>query len=229
MSNLLTFYIYQFKRLHKFSYWETKDKIKFTAITYGIIFISTMMVPVESTFGEILIFFYGFSVIIFTFLGIKKILKKIIYLFANPYKLYKNKLLIEEVDKMSGTGFEELLYHLYEHQGYIVKQTPRSGDYGADLVLRKSNDIIVVQAKRYQNNIGVAAVNEVIASAGYYKANKKWVVTNRYYTDNAIIQAHNNKVKLVTRDDLILMLNEHNTRKVKIEFPKKKYFKFPPT
>lgn len=124
---------------------------------------------------------------------------------------------MSEIDQMSGVEFEELLYHLLGQQGYYVKLTPKSGDFGADLILRKGNDLIVVQAKRYSDNIGVTAINEVVGAAGYYKANKKWVVTNRYYTNAAIVQGHKNRVKLFDRNDLLLMLSAYNTPRKKRE------------
>lgn len=125
---------------------------------------------------------------------------------------------MKEIDLMTGLQFKKILSHLFESEGYDVKLTPRSGDHGADLVLRKGSDIIVVQAKRYSNNIGISAVNEIVGASGYNKANKRWVITNQFYTKAAIVQAHKNKVKLLNRDDLILMLRRYNKNSGKRKF-----------
>lgn len=115
-----------------------------------------------------------------------------------------------EIDLMSGIQFEKVLSHLFESEGYDVKLTPKSRDYGADLVLRKKSDVIVVQAKRSSNKIGIPAVNEIVGASGYYNANHKWVITNQFYTNAAMVQAHKNKVMLLDRDDLLLMLRQYN-------------------
>ena len=57
---------------------------------------------------------------------------------------------IREIDQMDGMEFEEYLGALFSGRGYDVKYTPVSGDYGADLILKKGQDVIVVQAKRYR-------------------------------------------------------------------------------
>ncbi len=151
--------------------------------------------------------FFLYSVIYLAFLVIKIILNKYKNSFYNSNQL---NALIKDIDSMSGIQFETVLSHLFRSEGYDVKLTPKSGDYGADLVLRKGSDVIVVQAKRYSDYIGISAVNEIIGASGYNKANKKWVITNQFYTNAAIVQAHKNKVKLLDRDDLILMLRNYN-------------------
>jgi restriction system protein len=56
--------------------------------------------------------------------------------------------------------------------GYEVIKTKASGDFGADLILRANDKVIVVQAKRYSKKVGVKAVQEVYASLTLYKANE---------------------------------------------------------
>lgn len=58
---------------------------------------------------------------------------------------------IAEIDKMDGIQFEHYLGELFKKQGYKVVVTSAAGDYGADLVLEKGQNKIVVQAKRYQS------------------------------------------------------------------------------
>lgn len=119
---------------------------------------------------------------------------------------------------MTGFEFETYLAPIYRSQGYHVTITPRSGDFGADLILLNKSGKVVVQAKCYGegNNVGVAAVNQVVGSAGYHNANNKVVITNRYYTKGAIISAKRNGVILLDRDDLIRMINQYNEKQVRI-------------
>ncbi|MFJ7972851.1 restriction endonuclease [Psychrobacillus sp. NPDC096389] len=121
---------------------------------------------------------------------------------------------IAEIDQMSGMQFEEYVGSLFQHQGYKVSYTSTTGDFGADLILNKGKETIVVQAKRYKNSVGVKAVQEVIPSMNMYNASAAWVITNSVYTKQALILAKKNKVRMIDRDELIQMsLEMQNTLK----------------
>lgn len=112
---------------------------------------------------------------------------------------------IEMIDQMTGVQFEEYVSVLFKNQGYSVQATPITGDYGADVILKKNKETIVVQAKRYKNNVGVKAVQEIIPAMKMYHATEAWVITNSYYTQQALTLAKRNKVRMINRDELIRM------------------------
>ena len=124
-------------------------------------------------------------------------------------KKRKTERLIDicEVDKLSGLEFEHFLKPVFERQGYKVEVTQGSGDYGADLVLRRRERKYVVQAKCYSSNIGVSAIQQIVAAVPFYKADGAMVVTNQYFTKQAQLLAAVNKVQLVDRDELASMMN----------------------
>lgn len=113
---------------------------------------------------------------------------------------------ISQVDKMTGEQFEIYCKGLFEKQGYRVSTTKRSGDFGADLVLEKNRRVIVVQVKRFKNNVGVSAVQEIVSALPVYKGQEAWVITNSYFTSSAIQLARANNVRLLNRDDLLRMM-----------------------
>lgn len=117
---------------------------------------------------------------------------------------------IHDIDKMDGIQFEHYLKLLFSTQGYKVEVTRAAGDYGADLILRKDNKKIVVQAKRYAKNVGISAIQEVAASKAYYGADEAWVVTNSDFTEAARNLAESNGVILINRERLIEMILEIN-------------------
>jgi len=131
---------------------------------------------------------------------IKKKIKKAKYL----------KSPLSEIDKMFGEEFEEYLKYHFEKLGYKAKTTPRSNDYGADLILTKDGDKIVVQAKRWNDPVGNTAVQEVVAAKAYYKANRAMVVTNSYFTSNARNLAAVNNVELWDRGNIVKNLGIDN-------------------
>lgn len=110
---------------------------------------------------------------------------------------------IYDIDKMKGVQFEHYLSALYRSLGYTAQVTKTSGDFGADLILKKDNRKIVVQAKRYSKNVGIRAVQEIRAAKEHYQADEAWVVTNQEYTKSAIELSKTSKVKLVGREQLI--------------------------
>jgi restriction system protein len=115
---------------------------------------------------------------------------------------------ISDIDQMAGNQFEEYLSILFSNMGYRVEDTPTSGDYGADLILKKGRKKIAVQAKRYSSNVGISAVQEVIGAKNYYKANEIWVVTNSYFTKAAVNLGNANNVRLINRDQLLLLIRK---------------------
>jgi restriction system protein len=118
---------------------------------------------------------------------------------------------IKEIDVMTGIEFEHYLKTLFGKLGYTVNITKASGDFGADLVISKYEQKIVVQAKRYYTSIGIKAIQEVHGSKQYYGATEAWVVTNSSFTEAARQLAEVNGVVLIDRNRLIeLILSSEN-------------------
>jgi HJR/Mrr/RecB family endonuclease len=90
----------------------------------------------------------------------------------------------------------------FKRVGFDVQRTPYRGDFGADFVLTWSGVKIAVQAKRSRRQVGVAAVQEVVAAKAYYECERAMVVTNGYFSEQAIILARANGVRMRSRDDL---------------------------
>lgn len=117
------------------------------------------------------------------------------------------KSTMSKVDVMSGEDFEGFLKAHFEALGYKVRLTPKTADYGADLILTREGEKIAVQAKRYRNEkVSNKAVQEVVAAIPVYDKNhsgmKGMVVTNSYFTSNAVTQARACNVELWDRDTL---------------------------
>ncbi|MBT9177390.1 MAG: hypothetical protein DDT20_01723 [Firmicutes bacterium] len=115
---------------------------------------------------------------------------------------------INEIDKLTGEGFERFLALYFKAQGYNAKITPEFGDFGADLILVKDGATTIVQAKRWENAVGIEAVQQIVAAKAYYKAERAMVVTNSAFTPAAIKLAEVNRVELWERSALIERLSE---------------------
>lgn len=115
---------------------------------------------------------------------------------------------LSRIDKMTGEEFEYYLKLRLERLGFKVEMTPASNDYGADLFCFDNNGTIVVQVKRYEGNVGTAAVQEIVAAREYYNADGCVVITNSFFTINALNLAEANEVALIDRDDLLSFRRE---------------------
>lgn len=118
------------------------------------------------------------------------------------YTLHYLHMKMKDIDKLNGRAFERYLTIQFRHLGYRVTLTSYSHDYGADLVLHRWGKKTVVQAKRYERNVGIAAVQEVVGSIAYYKADRAMVVTNSNFTKSARDLAHRNEVELWGRKEI---------------------------
>lgn len=107
------------------------------------------------------------------------------------------------LDALTGEAFEVRLSLLFRQLGYEVSTTPRSGDFGADLLMTdRDGQRWAVQAKRYQQAVGVSAVQEVLAAVSYYGVHRGMVVTNSSFTPAAQALANKTGVVLWDRDAL---------------------------
>lgn len=141
------------------------------------------------------------------------LISAIIIVFLLYIKIAKRKTLINsdinQIDLMNGVQFEEYLSELFKTMGYKVENTPRTGDYGADLILKKGRRKVAVQAKRYKGRVGISAVQQIIGAKNFYKADDIWVVTNSYYSKPATNLGAVNNVKLIDREELIKLSQRH--------------------
>lgn len=109
----------------------------------------------------------------------------VVYFIEKPKKVIRNATL-SKMDGMSGEDFEHAILFYLKKLGWHVTDTSVTGDFGADLVGLDPQGIqCVIQAKRWNNNVGVAAVHEVLGAKAYYRAERAIVVTNRYLTKSA--------------------------------------------
>lgn len=168
------------------------------AFTAAVYFISAYALSPESALYSLSI---KTSITAGTVFGIISLLvvKYLLYLFGDG-RYSRSK--IGKIDSMDGREFEDYLRTRFEKRGYKVEMTPSTGDYGADLICTDRNGVLVVQAKRYEGHVGTSAVQEVTAARDFYSADRCMVVTNSYFTKNAIVLADANDVELYDRDNL---------------------------
>lgn len=95
----------------------------------------------------------------------------------------------DNVSTMDGKTYEAYVGYKISNDGWHnITYTPLTGDYGADIIANdKDGRRTCIQCKRYENSVGVEAVQEVLAAKQYYNAERAVVATNSVLTS----QAHN--------------------------------------
>lgn len=113
------------------------------------------------------------------------------------------RLGIKDIDALSGRDFEHLLVPLFKARGFKVELTPLVGDWGADLILSKDGQTMVVQAKRWKKDVGVKALGDVLRARDKYRADAMLYVATAGYTNQAKQQAAASGIILWDRERFI--------------------------
>jgi restriction system protein len=116
----------------------------------------------------------------------------------------KNRFRGCSMDDMEGHDFEYFCAELLKANGFrCVEVTQGSGDFGIDIIAVDMNGLKYgIQCKRYESNVGWHAVEEARAGAEYYGCDRAVVMTNNYFTRQAIEGAQKINVELWNRDVL---------------------------
>ena len=134
------------------------------------------------------------------------------------YKRHKSNIMlssgIDVIDNMSGTKFEEFLQVHFKKQGFKVHLTPATNDYGADLIIERDGIKTVIQAKRWNQHVGIEAVQQVVGAINHYGAASGMVITNSYFTQQAVNLALSNSIELWDRKKLIQFFSQNNGREM---------------
>jgi restriction system protein len=80
--------------------------------------------------------------------------------------------------------------------------TKASGDLGVDLIASNDTSKIAIQAKRYESKVSRRAISDAVAGMRHYKCNRAMVITNNYFTPDAIKLAKSAGCMLIDRDVL---------------------------
>lgn len=116
---------------------------------------------------------------------------------------------IHAIDEMNGQQFEKYCANLLKKNGFSnIEVTQGSGDHGIDILAEKDDISYAIQCKCYSSNIGNAAVQQAHTGKSIYCKDIAVVMTNRYFTQQAINEATTLGVKLWDRNKLNYMIEK---------------------
>lgn len=128
--------------------------------------------------------------------------------------------LLTRVRAMSPKDFEQLVVDVLVAMGYggsrmdAAQVVGKSGDGGIDGVIKEDRlglDMVYIQAKRHEKDIGPGDVREFVGSLGEHKANKGVFITSGGFTSgarDAAAKAHS-RIVLIDGDQLAQHMIDH--------------------
>lgn len=125
-------------------------------------------------------------------------------------------LRLSNIDSMSGLQFEQYIAEILRHKGYKrVTVTKGSGDFGVDILAEKDGVKYAIQVKRHSKPVSRRAISDAIGGLKHYQCQAAMVVTNNYFTRDAITLAKSNACQLIDRDLLGIWIVEFQSREHK--------------
>ena len=133
-------------------------------------------------------------------------------MFSSNKFAYKFPNSIEEIDGFTGKDFERFLFEYLKLEGLAPILTDDSGDRGIDIQVFQDEDgkkiKCGIQAKRWKQPVGSDEISKILQGKTYYGCDELWIITTSKLTAQAQNTALNNDIKILTRINVIDILEE---------------------
>ena len=134
--------------------------------------------------------------------------------------------ILEQIKKVSPQFFEQLVVDVLLAIGYggshaeAGKAIGQSGDGGIDGIIYQDKlglDIVYIQAKRWEGNVGSKEIRNFVGSLVGKKANKGVFITTSNYTNDALnyVKEVHHKVILIHGERLVELMMDYNVGVIK--------------
>lgn len=101
-----------------------------------------------------------------------------------------------------GLDFEKECFDILTANNYDARETPKTGDYGADLIANKYGLSFAIQCKNHLKPVGIKAVQEAHSAKEYYLTDFAVVVSKSAFTNAALQLANKLNVMCINIDKL---------------------------
>jgi len=119
------------------------------------------------------------------------------------------------ISDLDGFEYEEYCKNELIKNGWHTEITPKSGDYGADIIAKKEDIIAAIQCKNHNKPAGVEAVQQVVGSKAIYSANLLIVISPTGFTERATKLAKANSVLCIDHDQIYTIGTSNNDEQYK--------------
>ena len=118
-----------------------------------------------------------------------------------------------------GFAFEEFVCGILIRNGYKAEVSPKSGDFGMDVIAEKDDIRYAVQCKFSSSPVGLKAVQEVFTALPHYKCNIGVVAASNIFTKSAKELADSTGVWLWDRSKILELAQLDNN--IDLEYNRK--------
>ncbi|WP_066309219.1 restriction endonuclease [Bacillus sp. FJAT-29814] len=126
----------------------------------------------------------------------------------------ENLLMHAKADKLKSMQpfeFEKYIRDLFSMKGYETTLTPITGDGGKDIILRKGNDILIVECKRYNaTKVTRPDIQKFHSAIMDMEAKEGLYVTTGYFTAPAIKYVLDKPIILIDLPRLLDLIEDVN-------------------
>jgi restriction system protein len=167
------------------------------ALYFGNAILSSRQLSVANVIGKFIMMIIFSLAITYFLVALNRKLKLAVHSQSHKYRRCS-------MDDLEGHDFEYFCAELLKANGFRgVEVTQGSGDFGIDIIAYDMRGLKYgIQCKRYESNVGWHAVEEAKAGAEYYGCDRAVVMTNNYFTRQAVEGAQKINVELWNRDVL---------------------------
>lgn len=102
-------------------------------------------------------------------------------------------------------GFERAIGTLYQRLGWATEVTRGSGDRGADVLLRRGQELVVVQCKHHGKPVGPGAARDLLGTAQFFGAGRSILVSPAGFTRGVHELARTMPLELVDLEGILAL------------------------
>ena len=114
----------------------------------------------------------------------------------------------EYLRQMDPRGFEHLICNVYRRIGFLVEETPYSGDSGIDGYMRREGKLYLLQCKRVKGSVGRPVLQQLYGCMNDHQAAGGVVVTTGSVSGQARRWARGKKIEIVEMNRPVAMVRD---------------------
>ncbi len=113
---------------------------------------------------------------------------------------------VEDLLRLDEGVLRGLVANVFRDYGYVVTAASGPRSYGADVVMTKDGQKVVVQVRQYEEAAGTDDVRDAHFAKHYYGADEAWMVSARGFAEQAVVAAEEVGVHLVTGEGVLRLM-----------------------
>ncbi len=111
-------------------------------------------------------------------------------------------LKLSGIDKMNPDEFKNYICELLDRRGFNVETPDGAFNLGVDLIAQKKNVKYAVQLKKQPSAVSTLAIIDIEREKHRYDCKATMVITDNYFTEDAIQSANSNRCEIIDRETL---------------------------